>query len=96
MSYADLHYEDLMIEQAMNKKAVEVYFKRYSNQKIVKDAIKSFTREAVDESSKLEQVAREILKTVARTKTLSTKQKTCLIRVLVERMDSEYEAKFRI
>lgn len=96
MSYADLHYEGLMIEQAMNKKAVEVYFTRYSNQKVVNDAIRTFTRKAVDESSKLEQVARDILKTVARTKMLSTKQKTCLIRVLVNRMDNEYEAKFRI
>lgn len=91
MSYVDDCYEELMIEQAMKMEAIETYLERYTNQKVVDDVVTSFKENIVDESSKLECVSREILKTVAKTKTLSIKQKTCLVRVLVSRCAENYE-----
>lgn len=91
LSYADDCYEGLMIEESVKMEAVESYIEKYSNQKVVEDALGAFKKRTVDESSKLEQMAREILKTVARMKTLSAKQKKCLVRVLVYRHHQGYE-----
>jgi hypothetical protein len=94
MSFIDDQYGDMLMHEAILRKAVEVYVKRNTPQKIVNDAITSFHNEAVNEGSKLETISRDILKTVARTKQVSEKQKNCLVKLLVYRDDDDYGANF--
>jgi hypothetical protein len=91
MSFADDAYEEMMIENYMISESVEEYIKIYSPQQVVNDAISSFREHEVDEEDKMETVSRDILKTIARTKRVSDKQKRCLVKMLVLRGEDGYE-----
>lgn len=96
MSFVDDCEEELIIERAIFANTVETCNKIYSDNKVIWDAINSFKYVKVDESSELECMTREILKTVARLKRISDKQKMVLIRMLINRSEKGYELKERI
>lgn len=94
MSFLDDHYEDMLIETSMISKSIEQYAKEYSPQRVVDDAISSFKEDGVDEEDSVEVFSRDILKTIARTKFVSVKQKACLVKLLVLRGEDGYEADY--
>ncbi|PLS19427.1 hypothetical protein CVD28_03150 [Bacillus sp. M6-12] len=91
MSALDDAYEGMMIENYMISEAIDKYVKIYSPQQVVNDAISSFREESVDEEDSIEAFSKEILKTIARIKRVSDKQKRCLIKMLVLRGEDGYE-----
>lgn len=91
MSALDDAYEYMMIENYMISESIDKYLKIYSPQQVVHDAINSFKEQAVDEYEEIEVVSRDILKTIARTKRVSPKQKRCLIKMMVLRGENGYE-----
>ncbi|ARO21476.1 MULTISPECIES: hypothetical protein [Bacillus cereus group] len=91
---ADDCYEAAMREMFSIQEAVTKYTVNVPDQKVIDDVIQSFKDNPVDESDKHECLARDILITVARTKTLSIKQKTRLVMVLVDRYTVGYECNY--
>lgn len=91
MSFSDYAYEEMMVDHYLLNEAIERCFKQYSPQKVISDSINSFRNSAVNEEKTIELVSRDILKTVARTKQVSLKQRKCLIKMLVLRSETGYE-----
>ncbi|MFE7817835.1 hypothetical protein ACFU1R_06475 [Priestia megaterium] len=88
---ADLCWEAALQEACAINNTIDELTKTVSNQQVINDIIDSFSDRPVDEYDSSECLARDILITVAKRKTLSSKQKKCLVRVLVERSDDGYE-----
>jgi hypothetical protein len=91
MSWLDDHYEEMEREMSILQASIEEYVNLYSAQEVVRDAIQSFKEEPVDEWDETETKARDILKTIARTKRVTDKQKYCLVKMLVYRGENGYE-----
>lgn len=91
MSFVDDVENDLIIEQGLKQSALEKYMSKYPHQYVVNSAILSFKSKPVEAENSLEEVSKNILITVARTKRVSPKQKNCLIRMLINRHEKGYE-----
>lgn len=91
MSFSDYAYEEMMVDHYVFNQTVERCFKQYSPQKVIIDSINSFRNSEVNEEKSIEVISRDILKTVARTKHVSSKQRKCLIKMLVLRGEMGYE-----
>ncbi|MGG1071354.1 hypothetical protein ABE178_16235 [Priestia megaterium] len=88
---ADLCWEAALQEACAINNTIDELTKTVPNQQVINDIIQSFKDDPVDGTDSSECLARDILVTVAKRKTLSSKQKKCLVRVLVERSDDGYE-----
>ena len=88
---ADDCYDAAMQEMFMLQDHINELVKSVSSQQVVDDILQSFREEPVDEHDESECLARDILITTARRKTLSDKQKVCLLKVLVHRLADGYE-----
>ncbi|MEX3713503.1 hypothetical protein ABFV99_13960 [Cytobacillus horneckiae] len=89
--HADECFEKAMQEMFLFQLAIEELTASIPDQKVVDDILSSFRTTPVDKYDKSECLARDILVTIAQRKNLSKKQKSCLIKVLVERNTSGYE-----
>ncbi|MGM2632343.1 hypothetical protein [Bacillus cereus group sp. Bce040] len=91
---ADDCHEAAMREMFSLQETVARLMQSVPSQKVVDDILQSFREEPVDKHSKGECLARDILITTAKRKTLSPKQKVRLVEVLVIRCADGYECDY--
>ncbi|MGZ9868243.1 hypothetical protein ACU3L3_07450 [Priestia endophytica] len=85
--FADDAYEAAMQEMYLFSKALDEEMEHTSNQEVVNRMITYFKENSVDVQNKLELLCKEILITAKRTKRLTPKQKSCLLKLLLQRED---------